>query len=190
MKRATFFTLLILLAAPFAVAQSSENAGEFTLYGDYFRVGAIGTNFYGVGGRLSFNLAHNFALEGETAYDFDQNYSSTIPCLGVGCAPTIYRSGVHVWDGLFGPKIQTSGPIKLFAVVKGGFVNFAGGNPNFPTQVGTFGSNSTYAALYPGVGLEGYIWKIGLRLDVGDQIYFNNGAQNNLKVSFGPSIRF
>ncbi len=74
--------------------------------------------------------------------------------------------------------------------MKGGFINFAGGNPGFPSQVAGLGSNSTYRALYPSVGVEGHIWEIGLRLDGGDQIYLNNGAQNNLKVSFGPSIRF
>jgi hypothetical protein len=78
----------------------------------------------------------------------------------------------------------------VFAVVKGGFVNFAGGNFSFPQQVGTFGGNSTFGALYPGVGLEGYIWKIGLRFDIGDQIFFNNGAHNNIKATFGPTIRF
>jgi hypothetical protein len=29
-----------------------------------------------------------------------------------------------------------------------------------------------------------------LRFDVGDQIYFLNGAQNNLRMTFGPHFRF
>jgi hypothetical protein len=31
---------------------------------------------------------------------------------------------------------------------------------------------------------------IGLRADVGDEIYFNNGTHNNLRVTFGPTFRF
>jgi hypothetical protein len=27
-------------------------------------------------------------------------------------------------------------------------------------------------------------------VDVGDEIYFQNGAHNNLRITFGPSIRF
>ncbi len=48
----------------------------------------------------------------------------------------------------------------------------------------------TYGTLYPGGGIEGHIGPIGLRLDVGDEIYFNNGTHNNLRASFGPYIRF
>jgi hypothetical protein len=29
-----------------------------------------------------------------------------------------------------------------------------------------------------------------LRLEAGDEIYLNNGAYNNLKVTFGPVVRF
>jgi len=48
----------------------------------------------------------------------------------------------------------------------------------------------TRFALYPGVGLEGFWGPFGLRFDVGDQIYFLNGAQNNLRMTFGPHFRF
>ena len=37
---------------------------------------------------------------------------------------------------------------------------------------------------------EGTVGPIGLRLDVGDEMYFNNGTHHNLKVMFGPYIRF
>ena len=189
MKRVLCVAALLCLGVPFTFAQNNDH-GEFGVFADYFRIGQIDTNFFGVGGRLSFNVHPNIQLEGETAYDFNQSFSTGIPCIGNGCNGNFIRSSVHVWDGLFGPKIQNSGPVRVFATVKGGFVNFAGGNPDFTQQVGTFGGPGTFGALYPGVGLEGYIWKIGLRLDVGDQIYFNNGAQNNLKITFGPTIRF
>jgi hypothetical protein len=38
--------------------------------------------------------------------------------------------------------------------------------------------------------VEGFVGPVGLRLEVGDDIYFDNGARNNLRVTFGPTIRF
>jgi hypothetical protein len=191
MKRALLFVAVFCVCVPLTFAQKEEH-GEFGIVADYTRVAPINTNFYGVGGRLSFNVRPHIQFEGEMAYDFNQSYSTGVPCVdGVGCRQNILQANNHLWDGLFGPKFQTGGPIKLFVTAKGGFLNFAGGNPSFVNQVNSFGSNSTYGVFYPGGGIEGYLGKIGLRLDVGDEIYFgNNGANNNLKVQFGPHIRF
>jgi hypothetical protein len=169
----------------------NEERGEFGIVADYTRLSHIDTNFHGIGGRLSFNVHPHFQFEGEMAYDFDQSFSVHTPCLnGSTCTQNIVRASNHLWDGLFGPKLQTGGPVKFFVTAKGGFLNFAGGNPSFVSQVGTFGSRATYGAFYPGVGLEGYLGRIGLQLDVGDEMYFNNGANHNVKVEFGPHIRF
>ena len=51
-------------------------------------------------------------------------------------------------------------------------------------------TGNTAAAIYPGLGVEGFFGPIGLRADVGDEIYFKNGTRNNLRVTFGPTIRF
>ena len=194
MKRALLFAALtcicVSLTTYVALAQSSEDRGEIGIQGDYLRLAPINKNLYGVGARVSFNVRSHAQLEGEMAYDFAQSYSTEIPCLdSPGCPPTFRNASVHAWQGLFGPKFQTTGPVRLFAVAKGGFVNFAG-TPSFPGQVGTFGGKNTFGVFYPGGGVEGYLGKIGLRLDVGDEMYFNNGAHNNLKVTFGPNIRF
>ena len=45
-------------------------------------------------------------------------------------------------------------------------------------------------ALYPGGGMEGLAGPIGLRVDVGDEIIFSNGAHHNWKVTFGPVLHF
>jgi hypothetical protein len=42
----------------------------------------------------------------------------------------------------------------------------------------------------PGGGVEGTLGPLGLRLDVGDEMYFNNGTHHNLTVKFRPYIRF
>src|SRR5579862_7291721 len=57
----------------------NQNHGEFTAYGDLFRVtpkGGNAVNFVGLGGRVGFNVHPNIALEGEMSYDFDQNYTT------------------------------------------------------------------------------------------------------------------
>lgn len=186
MKRVLLIAALFCLSAPLVVAQEHVNLDVF---GDYTRLGGISTNFYGLGARLGFTAGRHFALEGETSYDFDQSYGGYLTGLP-GNPPTPYSSSVHLWSGLFGPKFEIGGPIKLFVVAKGGFLNFAGGNPSFANQLNSFNSGGTYGVFYPGGGIEGRLGPIGLRLDVGDDIYFNNGANNNLKVEFGPTFRF
>ena len=60
----------------------------------------------------------------------------------------------------------------------------------FTSSVTDLRASDVDGALYPGAGVEGFIGPLGLRLDVGDEIYFNGGAHNDLRVTFGPSIRF
>jgi hypothetical protein len=69
-------------------------------------------------------------------------------------------------------------------------------NP-LPATLGTFFSSvnglradNVNGVLYPGGGLQGHLGPIGLRLDVGDEIYFNHGTHNNLRAAFGPVFRF
>lgn len=74
---------------------------------------------------------------------------------------------------------------------KGGFVDFRiDGAPatlvTFFSSVNGLRADSVNGVLYPGGGLQGHLGPIGLRLDVGDEIYFNHGAHNNLRVAFGP----
>jgi len=60
----------------------------------------------------------------------------------------------------------------------------------FKSALGALGNGDAKFAVYPGGGVEGFMGPVGLRLEVGDDIYFDNGARNNLRVSFGPTIRF
>jgi hypothetical protein len=75
-----------------------------------------------------------------------------------------------------------------------GFVNFSTSDQNaasgFKGALGGVTDGNTRFAVYPGAGIEGFWGPFGLRLDVGDLLYFDSGAQNNLRVTFGPQIRF
>ena len=116
--------LCIAVIAPAASAQVSDdkNHGNFGVYFDYFRLQFAKQNFFGVGGRLGVNVHPHIVLEGEMAYDFERNATATITDLQHNT--TTVRSNLRLIHGLFGPKIQTTGPIRVFAVLKGGLLNF------------------------------------------------------------------
>jgi hypothetical protein len=86
------------------------------------------------------------------------------------------------------------GPVGFFGTFKAGLINFSVSDQNagsgFKSAIEDVTTGNTAAAIYPGVGLEGFLGPIGLRADVGDEIYFKNGTHNNLRVTFGPTIRF
>lgn len=191
---------LFLMAPSWLVAQQ-YNHGELGAYADYFRFSPSNpsANFVGVGGRVSFNTRANMALEAEMNYDFARNFTTTYQT-GSGAALTtsFTKTSVRPLTGLFGPKLQlgTSGPFRAFITGKLGFINFstshsqAVSSGTFISAVSGVGGGGTHLAFYPGGGVEAFAGPIGFRLDIGDEIYLNNGTYNNLRVTFGPHIRF
>ncbi len=166
--------------------------------------GASASNFLGFGARVAFNTGRYVALEGEMSYDFEQNYTnvtvSGAGSVGSGSASsTTYTAKVRPISGLFGPKFQfgASSAFRAFIDAKAGFMDFstscnapAGSGSCFSNSLNNFGGSSTHFAVYPGGGIEGFWGPIGLRVDAGDEIYWNNGAYNNLRIAFGPTFRF
>lgn len=198
MKRCTILTALALCFAaivPAASAQSSDdkNHGNFGVYFDYTRLQFAKQNFFGVGARLGLNVHPHLVLEGEMAYDFERNATASITDLNNNT--TTVRSNLRLIHGLFGPKIQTTGPVRVFAVLKGGLLNFSVAHSgvtagNVSNQFGNIADGDTNGVFYPGGGVEFNAGFIGLRLEVGDEIYFDNGANHNFKFMGGPQIRF
>jgi hypothetical protein len=43
---------------------------------------------------------------------------------------------------------------------------------------------------YPAVGVEGHLGPIGLRLEGGDEIYWTGSPHHNVRLAFGPFLRF
>ena len=131
------------------------------------------------------------------SYDFTQAFTEQFTNGATGSV-TVQRTNLRILHGEFGPKVNLSPEywhFHPFVFVKGGFMNFRL-SPR-PATLGTFFSSvdtlrtdNVSAVLYPGGGLEGRVGPIGVRLDVGDEINFASGAHNNLRVTFGPYIRF
>ena len=192
--------VLLIAALVFTLvpAMFAQNHGEVGVFVDYLRLNPTDTNQVGLGGRVGFNVAKHVQLEGEMGYLFDRAFQESC----TGCAlppPTAVRSDLRVLHGFFGPKFQTGdddAKARFFVFVKGGFVNV--GLSDRPATFGTFATSvenlrarNTNGAIYPGAGVEFYAGPIGLRFDVGDEvIFFENQAENNLRITGGPSIRF
>lgn len=185
----------LLFATPILLAQEGQHSdnGAVGVFAEYFRFSNPGptSNYVGLGGRAAFNVRPSVQLEAEMGYDFARNYANTF---SNGFTTATVQSRVRILHGLFGPKFQTgSGPFRLFLTGKVGFENFNVTGQSVPagfvTAVG-LGSGATYFAIYPGGGIEAFAGPIGLRAEIGDNIFFNNGGHNNVRISFGPQFRF
>lgn len=179
--------------------QNNWRHGEVGAYGDLFRVAPSGgpvENFLGLGGRVGINAAHWVALEGEMNYNFEQTLVTTNSS---GFAATSVTAQVRPLTGLFGGKFTfwTSHGVRPFVVGKVGFLdlstscNAPAGSPScFTGSLSGFGGSSTHVSAFPGGGVEFFGGPVGLRIDAGDQIYWNNGTNNNLRITFSPTVRF
>jgi len=197
MKSLIFSVVLVVCVAgvPVGYAQGTPSDHvEVGAFAEYFRLDRTNPtlNFAGLGGRVAFNLNAWSQIEAEMSYDFDRSYTNTFDN---GITQELVSSKTHILNGLLGPKIQTgSGRFRLFATAKAGMISFTTNNQNassgFSSALGAVGNGNAKFAIYPGGGVEGFFGPIGLRLEAGDNIYFDNGARNNLRVTFGPTLRF
>jgi hypothetical protein len=180
---ATIGALMLLTTA----AAFAQDHGEVGVFADYVRLKhADNANFWGVGGRVGFNIHPNVQLEGELSYDFSQSFTSTSTNSGT---VTFNTTDLRLLHGFFGPKITTSGPVRVFGFVKGGFLNF-GVNHSVGGTILDVPDGDTNGALYPGGGIAFFAGPIGFRVEAGDLMYFDRGANHNLRLTFGPQFRF
>ena len=162
--------------------------------------GATTVNYLGLGGRFGFSVSPHVQLEAEMNYDFEKNYTTTVTTgSGTTITSNTYTSQLRPLTGLFGPRFQvgTSGPLRAFITAKGGFIEYSYSNnaPSGATFTNAFSQfnngGTTHFAAYPGGGIEFYGGALGVRIEAGDEIWLNNGtAYNNLRVTFGPTLRF
>lgn len=194
MKRIALLVVSALMfCAPSLMAQDYDHV-EVGVFADYFNLARTDPhrNMVGLGGRAGFNVHSHVQLEAEMAYDFKRNFTSTFTN---GISTQLVSSRLRTLHALFGPKFNTSsGPLRAFATFKVGLISFSVSDQNAPAgfegALGAVEKGNSRFAMFPGVGVEGFWGPFGLRLDVGDDIYFDNGARNNLKVTLGPHFRF
>ena len=189
----TLLALLVFGSSSLSLAQKRIEVGVFI---DYLSVSQTSTNNFGLGGRLGYRIDRDVMLEGELAYDYGINFDEAYRNITTGNIVAIGRTSIGVTHGLFGPKLQRAGSgLRPFITFKGGFVDFRLSPSLIPSSdvlSAVFGirTSSLNGAIYPGGGVEASLGPVGLRFELGDEIYFNNGPHNNLRITFGPTLKF
>lgn len=183
---------LVLLVSRFANAQRLE-AGVLL---DYLNVTQTDTDNVGLGARLGYRVHRNVMLEGEFSYDYGVNFHEAYIDVKNGNVKAIERTSIGVTDGLIGPMLQPSHRhFRPYVTAKTGFVDFRL-SPSLVPYIDVISSvfgirtSSVKAVLYPGAGAQVSLGPVGLRLEFGDLVYFAEGANNNLRVTLGPIVRF
>jgi hypothetical protein len=174
-------------------AQERVETGIFL---DYLSISQTNTNNFGVGARFGYRIHRKVIMEGELAYDYGINFAEAYRDITNGNITAIARTSIGVTHGLFGPTLKPAkGRFRPFITLKGGFIDFRLSPSLLPLT--TFEStllgirtSSLNPAIYPGAGVEASLGPLGLRFELGDAIYFNNGAHNNLRITLGPILRF
>lgn len=193
MRTLTFLLLTQLLFTTISLAQKRIEIGVFI---DYLSISETSTNNFGLGGRFGYRIHHNVILEGELAYDYGINFDEAYRNITTGNIAAIEHTSIGVTQGLFGPKLQPSGGgFRPFVTLKGGFTDFRLSPGLLPhsdiaSTILSLRTSNLNAAVYPAAGFEAALGPVGLRFEVGDEIYFNSGAYNNLRLTFGPILRF
>jgi len=170
-----FAVIALLFAAPALWAQGQSDHVEIGAFAEYFRFSDARPvdNFIGLGGRAAVAVRPSVQLEAEMGYDFQRTYVQTFTN---GVSTELVTTHFRTLHGLFGPKFQTgSGPFRVFFTGKVGFDNFTVTNTNattgFTNSVGLT-NGTTRFAVYPGGGFEAFAGPIGIRAEIGDDIYF------------------
>lgn len=190
---ATVTALFLLFVSSHSYAQKRVEAGAFV---NYLGVSQTDTTNVGVGGRFGYRVFHNVMMEGELSYNYGVNFREAYLDVTNGRVAAIEHTSIGVTDGLFGPTfVPAHGHLRPFATVKAGYVDFRLSPSLLPysdiiSSILGIRTSRVNAALYPGAGVEAVLGPVGLRFDAGDEIYFNEGAHNNLRIAFGPILRF
>lgn len=191
----TILAVVLVLCGTSSVARAQSRV-EAGLLVDYLSVSQTNTPNFGLGGRFGYRVHRNVMLEGEFAYDYGVNFDEVYRDITNGDVKAIEQTSIGVTDGLFGPMIEPAHRhFRPFVTLKGGFVDFRLSPSLLPysTEISTiFGlrTSTLNGALYPAAGAEASLGPLGLRLEFGDLLYFNDGAHNNLRITFGPILRF
>lgn len=191
--RTLTLALFALLLATFSQAQSRMEAGVFL---DSLSISQTNTDNFGLGARFGYRVHQNVMLEGELAYDYGLNFDEAYRNITNGNITAIERTSIGITHGLIGPMLEPAhGHFRPFATLKAGFIDFRLSPSLLPysnvvSSVFGLRTSSLNAALYPAGGAEVSLGPVGLRLEFGDEVYFNRGAHNNLRITFGPIVRF
>src|SRR5579859_1507142 len=174
-----------LLLVPQVQAQGNNEVGVFA---QYLHLKPASTG--GIGGRFSFLVTSGIQLELEGAKDFKSKAFNGQFQDSTGAVVT-QKLTADGYEVLGGPRFAIHGKIPVFVSLRGGVFRFnthlrdlpnLQPNTTLPGVPIGFQFKGTSGALYPSAGVEFGSSSAGLRVDVGDEILFNYGQRNNLKI--------
>jgi hypothetical protein len=186
----------LLSACALLTGIASAQHVELGAFFDYGRptIPNFSANAFGAGGRLDINL-HRF-LQAEIDAAYDVKYANfLVTTTSASVALTNSEMGILHMNG--GLKVQTAGG-SFFLFAKGGAnqyfpeqtIQTVAGNPITVSKSVSSPDSFIHGVFYPGGGIGFHAGPLGIRLDVGDEIYWSSGAHHNLRVTFGPTLRF
>ncbi|HTM36671.1 MAG TPA: hypothetical protein VL156_07980 [Terriglobales bacterium] len=192
MPKSVIVIFTLLLASPLSSAQKRIETGVFL---DYLGVSATSTSNFGIGGRFGYRIHRDVMFEGEFAYDYGINFDELYLDAANGDLAAIEHTSIGVTHGLFGPKLQPVGRFRPFVTLKAGFIDFRFSPSLLPysnivSAILGLRESTLNPVIYPGGGLEAALGPLGFRFELGDEVYFNHGAHNNLRITIGPFLRF
>jgi hypothetical protein len=191
-----FSLLAFSVTSAFAQDRAAQGHVEAGVFLDYLGISQTSTNNFGVGARFGYRVHPDVMLEGEFAYDYGLNFDEAYRNIANGDIHAIEHTSIGVTQGLIGPSLQRSrGHLHPYATLKAGFVDFRLSPSLLPysnVASSVFGlrTSNLNAALYPAAGISATVGPLGLRFEAGDEIYFNSGPHHNLRITFGPIVRF
>ncbi|HLJ90012.1 MAG TPA: hypothetical protein VKZ53_24600 [Candidatus Angelobacter sp.] len=197
MKFRIFALAAIVIVATHGFAQRFE-AGVF---GGFGRTDLPGIAKYtaGIGGRVDLPLHKYFRVEMEGGYDFRApKFDLTQVNSTTNASVTLTEARLKAVRANGGLKIQSHGGSYFFFLKGGGDVfmpdvkvKSINGFPPTITLISDQSTSFTKGVFYPGGGISFYAGPIGIRLDVGDEIFWINGdTHNNLRINLGPVFKF
>jgi hypothetical protein len=196
MRKLTLIILLLATSLLFSSPLLAQKRVEVGVFIDYIGISQTNTNNFGLGARFGYRIHRDVMMEGELAYDYGINFDEAYRNIANENLSAIEHTSIGITHGLFGPKLQPAGGgFRPFVTLKAGFIDFRLSPSLLPysdvaSSVIGLRTSSVNAALYPAAGVEAALGPLGLRLEAGDEIYFNTGAHHNLRITFGPILRF
>jgi len=189
---------IVILVSACALLASTASAQHIELgaFIDYGRptIPGFPANAFGAGGRININLHRFLQAELESAYDV--KYANFLLAASSGSV-VLTNSKLGILHANGGLKVQTAGG-SFFFFVKGGAnqyfpertVQTVAGTPITVITSSVSLNSFTHGIFYPGGGIGFHAGPLGIRVDAGDEIYWSSGTHHNLRVTFGPTLRF
>ena len=186
-----FCALFGKVHADSTVGKLCSRHGEIGVFGEVLRLQRVPVTLGGIGGRFSFELYNPIALEAETSFTFPRSSPELFSNVtSQFTAESSARTAVILGGG----TLRSCGDVSGFVTVKGGITFIAisdvTASAGFVGALDPLRSSSWHRTLYGGGGIQFNLKNLALRLETGDLIYFSDGANHNLRVTFGPLLRF